>query len=72
MNQEEHDMLIRVDERVLEMVERHKICTIPVRLALLEKKKDRIEAIVALILFLVAIGRVYDSYEVIKQLVFNL
>ena len=72
MTPDEHDMLIRVDERINEMHERHLGCKIPERVSNLESKKDRIEAIVAVILVLVSLGRVWDVYEFFRQLVLNI
>lgn len=69
---DERDMLIRTSERVAAQMLQHKNCNIPNRVRDLEQKKDRIEGMVALILFLVACGRVWDIYEFIRQYIFHI
>jgi hypothetical protein len=72
MNQDERDMLIRIDERVQLMCDRHRLCDIPSRVKLLESKNTRIEAMVVVILALVSLGRVWDLYEFFRQWILNI
>lgn len=41
MNQEEHDMLVRCDESIDDVKARHFVCTIPCRVASLEKDRNK-------------------------------
>ena len=72
MDQEERDMLIRIDERTAEMQKRHDSCKIPERVAVLENKNTRAEAMIAVILALVSIGRLWDLYEFLRQWILNI
>jgi len=71
MTPEEHDALILAVDHIREIKERHSGCLMPARVDALERKKDRIEAVVALILVLVAAGRIVDLYELMTQLIFH-
>jgi hypothetical protein len=62
MTPDERELLFRIDERVGLAHERHQACSIPVRLAALERKQDRIEGGIALITILVLLGRAYDYF----------
>jgi hypothetical protein len=72
MNADEREMLIRVDETMKQFSQRHNSCSIPNQVRQLERKNDRVEGMIALILFLVAVGRVWDIYEFIRQYIFHI
>lgn len=72
MDKEEREMLIRIDERVQLMCDRHRLCDIPKRVTVLENKNTRIEAMVVVILALVSLGRVWDLYEFFRQWILNI
>lgn len=72
MNQDERDMLIRIDERVQLMCERHRLCDIPGRVKIIENKNTRTEAMVVVILALVSLGRVWDLWEFFRQWILNI
>lgn len=60
MDKDERAMLTRLDEWASEMKLRHHDCTIPIRVAALEKHQTRVEAGIAILVFLVGSGRVID------------
>jgi hypothetical protein len=62
MTPEEKTLLIRIDERVNAMLEKHSVCSIPQRVNAIERKLDRIEGGVALLILLVALGRFHDYF----------
>ena len=62
MSPEERELLFRIDERVGYAHERHQGCVIPARVQALERKLDRIEGGIALLVILVTLGRFYDYY----------
>ena len=72
MNQDERDMLIRIDERTAEMQKRHESCKIPDRVTALENKNTRAEAMIVVILSLVSVGRLWDLYEFLRQWILNI
>ena len=65
MTPEERQLLYRIDERTLSMHERHGSCLIPSRVATLENHITRIEAGIAILLFLVTAGRLIDLWPII-------
>jgi hypothetical protein len=62
MTPEERELLFRIDERVGFAHERHQSCVIPAKVSALERKIDRIEGGIALLVILVTLGRFYDYY----------
>ena len=60
MEKEELEMLIRIDERLNEINNRHLYCDIPKRIAALEQQRWRVEGGIALLIVLVGSGRVID------------
>lgn len=68
MDQNEHDMLIRCDENLIDSRARHNVCEIPRRVASLEKDRDRILGALALIIFLTSGNIVID---IISRLIYH-
>lgn len=53
MDKDEKELLIRIDERLNEVMTRHVSCDIPDRIQQLERKSWRVEGGIALLIFLV-------------------
>ena len=60
MNQDEHDMLVRCDESIDDVKARHLVCTIPCRVASLEKDRDRISGALLLIAAITTFNTLVD------------
>lgn len=62
MTPEEKVQLIRLEERDIQRTKMHDQCTIPARLAAIERQLNRVEGGIALLVLLVTLGRLYDYY----------
>jgi hypothetical protein len=70
MTPEEKAMLVRIDERTADWKEHHDKCKIRAMVLSHETKMQRVEGAILVILALVSVGRIYDLYEIMKQLLF--